>query len=167
MQTEVLGMIMASAGAGLLVSSTILSKLKIKNQERALGIGTFVVGLGYAGAVFSINLLPMNLVLLTIPAIIFLAGSAFPFVLIPFQTAAQQETPVEYSGRVFGTINGSFTLASLLGTLLGGVLVTFLGVNEVFVGCGAGLGIIGIAVVLFNLYKKSSKVKVNAEAEGA
>ncbi|MBO8157591.1 MAG: MFS transporter [Bacillaceae bacterium] len=155
MEVEVLGFIMAGAGAGILVSSTILSKVKIQKFEHTIGLGTAIVGLEFVIIVFIIKYLPIHLILITGPLIIFIGAGAFAFVMIPFQTAAQKETPVEYSGRVFGTINSTFTLATLLGTLSGGILVALTNVNFVFVCSGTGLMLIG--AVLFGYYQAKNK----------
>jgi predicted MFS family arabinose efflux permease len=154
METEVLGLIMSGAGAGMLVGSTILSKLEIKNMVNSLGLGAAVLGLAFVGEAVAVICLEIRIILAVAPTLAFAAGCTFAFVLIPFQTAAQKETPVEYSGRVFGTINSVFTLATIGGTLSGGILVSLIEINKVFIISGVSLSFVGLLIVMYGMVKR-------------
>ncbi|OZM58331.1 hypothetical protein CIB95_01815 [Lottiidibacillus patelloidae] len=165
METEVLGLIMSGAGAGMFISSMLLSKISIKKLEQSLGLGAAILGLSFIGEAVMVIYFSISSVLILAPIFAFAAGSSFAFVLIPFQTAAQKETPVNYSGRVFGTINSIFTLATIGGTISGGILVTLIGINKVFVMSGGTLFAVGLSIALYAMLKNVVHVKVENEKQ--
>ncbi|MFC4323573.1 MFS transporter [Litchfieldia salsa] len=162
--TEIVGYGIAANGIGMLIMSIILSKKKIQSTAIYIGLGSAVVGLCFAGMVL---LVPLSIVMTTIltPLLFFIAGLAAAAIIIPFQITAQKGTPVQYTGRVFGTISSVTTLASLIGMVSGGVIAEIFGVNMAFVLSGGLLVIVGI-VVLIKRSKLESRVNLAESDRG-
>jgi MFS family permease len=94
------------------------------------------------------------------------AGAVF----IPFQAAMQKRTPVEMTGRVFGTVSSLTTLSSLAGPLVGGIVVTWFGVASTYVASGGLLIFIGLlAIVMSNRMERGDALvtKSNESPQGA
>jgi len=167
--TGFLGVTIAASGLGLLLSATYLSKARGGSVFLKIAFGTIGVGLCFfvspwiADGQESGWLMPLA----------FLFGGAFAgFVIIPFQTEAQKRTPVEMSGRVFGTIGSLTTLMTLIGPVAGGLLATMSGIRLAFFFSGGLIVVIGVVTLLFSKTLDRSRTNVsqsvgNSQTESA
>lgn len=148
-----LGYSMAASGAGMFIASAILTKKKLHSVLKLIILASITMGLGF---IASTIILPFPLVILMVlyPIIFLIIGFSFGIAIIPFNIDAQKKTPVEYSGRVFGTINSVTTAAVLIGMVLGGTLAQLFGVIIAFIISGLSLILIG-----FIFYIKTRMIK--------
>lgn len=144
---DIAGYGIAANGLGMFVMSLILSKKKINSTFIYMAIGSAVLGLTFIAGAISIQL-PALLLTILFPLIFLISGFAVDAIMIPFQVDVQKNTPVEYTGRVFGTINSLTTLASLLGMVMGGILAEALGVVTAYIVSGSLLVLVGIVVFI-------------------
>ncbi|WP_180955181.1 MFS transporter [Peribacillus deserti] len=144
---NLVGYAMSASGAGMFVMSAYLGKKEISSVNGYLAFGAIGVGAAFASIVFLVNL-PIITLNIVMPAVFFLAGFAAASVFIPFNVMAQKNTPVHMSGRTFGTINSVATAASIIGMILGGVLVEGIGVKAAFILSGGLLVLIGIGTAI-------------------
>lgn len=141
---DVAGYAMAASGAGVFVMSAIWSKKQPPSLAFVLALGLSLVGISLGIAPLLIDL-PMWIINLFFPVLFFIAGAGLGSIIVPFNVGVQKATPVQYSGRVFGTINSMVTLATVIGMLLGGVLSQLLGVTVTFIISGSLLLVVGLA----------------------
>jgi MFS family permease len=64
------------------------------------------------------------------------------------ETLAQQRVPEPYRGRVFGTLQATIWLASLVGAVVGGIGAEWLGVVAMLNAAALLVGIAGLVVLL-------------------
>ncbi|MUT68004.1 MFS transporter [Paenibacillus sp. NEAU-GSW1] len=64
--------------------------------------------------------------------------------VIPFQVTLQQRTPEAYTGRVTGTVTSLTSMATVIGPLYGGLLVTAFGPAPAFIFSGTGILIVAL-----------------------
>ncbi len=141
---DIAGYAMAASGAGVFVMSAIWSKKQPPSLVFVLALGLSLVGVSIAVTPFLVGL-PMWIINLIFPTLFFIIGAGFGSIIVPFNVGVQKATPVQYSGRVFGTINSMTMLATIIGMLLGGVLSQFLGVTVTFIISGALLLVVGLS----------------------
>ncbi|MFS0863613.1 MFS transporter [Fredinandcohnia sp. 179-A 10B2 NHS] len=144
---DIAGYAIAANGLGMFVMSLILSKKKINSTFIYMAIGSAGLGFTFIAGALSIQL-PVLLLTILFPLIFLISGFAVDAIMIPFQVDVQKNTPVEYTGRVFGTINSLTTLASLLGMVIGGILAEALGVVSAYIVSGSLLVVVGIVVYI-------------------
>ncbi len=89
-----------------------------------------------------ITFLPKPIILVS--PLLFLAGFAFVFLLIPAQTLIQENSPLNLRGRVYGTLSVLVTLAAAVPVLLTTVLVEFLGAKTFLFLAGLAIFASGI-----------------------
>lgn len=156
--TGLIGSAMAASGLGMIVSAGIVSQKPIKSPLSLMAIGCMVIGLVYAIVAFGQDL-AVN-AWIWFPGLFFIGGAAAGIVFIPFQAGAQRRTPVELSGRVFGTISSVSTAAVIIGPMVGALLVTKYGVISAFESAGTSLAIIGMLALLLrkNVERKDELV---------
>lgn len=125
------GMVMGAVGLGTLIVAGLLSQLKIRSAILFMTAGCLGVGASF----FLITLFTER----TLGGVWFwylllgLLGGAFAaLVFVPFQTMAQKITPESLTSRVFGVIGSLSTLATIIGPLLGGILIQAYGVFTIF-----------------------------------
>lgn len=141
--TGLIGTAMAASGAGMILSAGVLSKKPNKSPLFAMAIGSALIGSVFAGVAILVQQWSAA-VSYVIPVLFLLGGAAAGLVFIPFQAGAQKRTPVELSGRVFGTITSVVTSATIIGPIVGALLVTSLGVITAYILAGSTLAGIGI-----------------------
>ncbi|QHE51065.1 MFS transporter [Pontibacillus sp. HMF3514] len=141
---DVAGYAMAASGAGVFIMSAIWSKKQPPSLTFVLALGLSLVGVSIAITPFLIGL-PMWVINLAFPTLFFMVGAGLGSIIVPFNVGVQKATPVQYSGRVFGTINSMTMLATIIGMLLGGVLSQLLGVTVTFIISGALLLVVGLS----------------------
>ncbi len=130
-----MGMLLSSAGFGMIVGSLILIKRKDKiNYRRALYLSYLIVGIFSLGFIFN----PGFFITLII---LFCAGIGASIITIALDTIFQRITPDELKGKVFaarGLLTNSIFLSCLL---LVGHLIKYIDVTNLF-------GIVGIVGLL-------------------
>jgi MFS family permease len=137
---------MAASGIGMILGAGVLSQRSTRSVMVALGSGSIAIGVVY-GSAAGFTHVSISVAWATLP-VLFLVGGVFAaLVFIPFQAAMQMRTPVEFTGRVFGTLNSVMTLSTILGPVVGGILVTTGGVVGAFIGCGVALVILGLFIL--------------------
>jgi MFS family permease len=130
------GAISASVGAGLILGTSLVHRAA-KDRPMANLVLAGLLGLGAGAALLGAfrNTATAALATLTI-------GAAIAVVIVPAQTLSQKETPPAMQGRVSSTFMSLFSLAQVLGMLLSGALATHLGIRQLFLACGAALGVL-------------------------
>ncbi|MFC7373289.1 MFS transporter [Fictibacillus iocasae] len=144
---SLLGAVMTSSGAGFLVSGLLLSKLEIKKPAAAMAAGIIVLGAGF-GLVGYLTYLQAPSPYFWASAVVFATTFGAGFMFIPFQTGVQQKTPVEMSGRVFGTVGSVTMFAAIIGPLASGIIGNMTGVLPLFLTSGFGLVFIGMVALI-------------------
>ncbi|MBN8193323.1 MFS transporter [Bacillus sp. NTK074B] len=152
---NLLGYLVASAGAGMLLTGIYLSKKTDYNAFVYMCAGVLGIGMGF-GLMGILTHYDLSLSMLWVPALGLMAGASAGFVFIPFQAATQEKTPVHMTGRVFGVVNSTTTTATIIGPLAGGALATIIGIIPSFIVTGS------LLIVLFFL---SIAVKNKVEEE--
>lgn len=89
-----------------------------------------------------ITFLPKPIILVS--PLLFLAGFAFVFLLIPAQTLIQENSPLNLRGRVYGTLSVLVTLAAAVPVFLTTVLIEFLGAKTFLFLAGLAIFASGI-----------------------
>ncbi|WP_141603642.1 MFS transporter [Terrilactibacillus laevilacticus] len=145
---HLIGTCMAASGAGMLISSLILSKINLGSRLITLAISPIIVGGGLFSAGWFVHL-PLSIINILYPIIFIFVGLAMGMAIIPFQVLTQKLTPSSYTGRIFGTINSVSTLFTILGMLTGGLLSEWMGGIRTFLASGTLLIIIGLLVTIF------------------
>jgi MFS family permease len=137
--TMIYGVVSAMIGVGLIVGTTLVTKLsggKPKSGMVIIGLLSLAVGTAVLAAA-------------RIPAIAgvstFLIGFSVSLVLIPAQTMSQRETPPQMVGRVSSTFMSMIALAQVLGLLVSGSLAQRLGMQRLFLTCAGTLVVIALA----------------------
>lgn len=142
-----LGLLETLMGAGLIIGATLRG---IKDRKRPtvrtlsflmICFGLCLAGIGvlhFLEVYHSIAYLPILLII----GIIIANASVF------WQLLLQLDTPAEMSGRVFGisTLIGEASLPIAYG--ITGVLLGYLSISTIMLGCGACLMIIGVGLLL-------------------
>jgi predicted MFS family arabinose efflux permease len=137
----VLGVMVASYGAGGLLGAAGFGMLGTRVPRRRLYIGVFVVWPSTYAAIALVPSLPFTIAMLvTLGAA---AGS-----LVPLQATIRQErSPARLLPRVVGLSTASVPVAGPIGVLLVGFLIDGLGLRETMLLMTAGAALIGVAVL--------------------
>jgi predicted MFS family arabinose efflux permease len=130
------GAISAAVGVGLILGTTLVQRAaKDRPMANVVISGLLLLGAGAALLGAFRNAATAALSTLTI-------GVAIAIVIVPAQTLSQKETPPAMMGRVSSTFMSLFSVAQVLGMLLSGALATHLGIRQLFLACGAALGVL-------------------------
>jgi predicted MFS family arabinose efflux permease len=137
----VLGLMVASYGAGGLLGTAGFGMFGSRVRRRRVYIGVFVVWPCTYAAITLIPFLPVTLaMLLTLGAA---AGS-----LVPLQATIRQErSPGRLLPRVVGLSTASVPVAAPIGVLVTGFLIDGLGLHQTLLLMTAGAALIGTAVL--------------------
>jgi MFS family permease len=133
------GGISAMVGVGLIAGTQLVRKTGEKRRIEEMVLGG-LLGLGLGAALLGGFRFAATAALST-----FLLGFSIAFVVVPAQTLSQKETPPEMQGRVSSTFMALFSLAQVLGMLLSGFLADRMGIRQLFLACGALIGVIAVA----------------------
>lgn len=142
-----LGWMMSGLGAGLLVGSIAYGFIGDRMSKHTL-ILIAVAGLGLP--------LPFIGLATTLPAImalIFVTGFSSGITNPLMATVIQARTPSDMLGRVMGTLGAGSMLASPLGMLVGGLVISRFGLDASFILCG---GIV-LAVFVYVLVSQATR----------
>ncbi|MGH2383835.1 MAG: MFS transporter [Candidatus Limnocylindria bacterium] len=137
----VLGVMVASYGAGGLLGAAGFGMFGSRVPRRRLYIGVFVVWPCTYAAITLVPFLPFTLaMLLTLGAA---AGS-----LVPLQATIRQErSPARLLARVVGLSTASVPVAAPIGVLVTGFLIDGLGLHQTLLLMTAGAALIGTTVL--------------------
>ena len=138
----VLGVMVASYGAGGLLGAAGFAMFGSRVSRRSLYIGVFVVWPTTYAAITLVPSLPFTLaMLLTLGAA---AGS-----LVPLQATIRQErSPAHLLPRVVGLSTASVPVAAPIGVLVTGFLIDGVGLHQTLLLMTAGAALIGLVVVM-------------------
>ncbi|MEC1748339.1 MFS transporter [Bacillus mojavensis] len=162
---ELAGWCMAVSGAGMLLTAAIVGKRRISSYLLYFTLGACLLGIA-TGCVPFLGGFGIVGTALFIFAF-FIMGAAFGLVHVPFQILVQTSVPVDYSGRVFGAIQSTTTLASILGMAGGGVLAELIGVSLAFLICGCLLIAAGLTTLIGKKMSESRRYLVTESNKGA
>ncbi|WLR42016.1 MFS transporter [Bacillus carboniphilus] len=141
------GLFVATVGIGTFICGSILAKKTDYHAFKLMLSGVCLIGCGFSIlAILTVLNLPLFIVWGSILGL--MVGFAAGLVFIPFQASVQIKTPTNLTGRVFGVINSVSTTATIVGPLLGGILVTVIGIIPTFILTGSLL-IFSFAIGLF------------------
>jgi MFS family permease len=145
---NILGILMAASGVGVIIASIILNKKEVKSFLFTIALSSAGVGLTYflAGAFIHISVFWIA-VCYTLGGLF--GGFSFGMALISFNVMAQKLTPSEFTGRVFGTINSVANLAVVIGMFGGGIISEVFGVEFTYMLSGGLLVFVGVIVFCF------------------
>jgi MFS family permease len=138
----VLGVMVASYGAGGLLGAAGFGFLGSRVPRRWLYLGVFVVWPSTYAVIALVQFLPITLaMLLTLGAA---AGS-----LVPLQATIRQErSPARLLPRVVGLSTASVPVAAPIGVLVTGVLIDAIGLHQTMLLLTMGAALIGLAVLM-------------------
>jgi len=134
------GIFMTMAGVGSVLGSVLGPRLAAKFDRRKLilwGLAAHYVTFASLGVTRSFD---ATLVLVTI------SFAFFYMTIVSTHSLRDQATPIEYRGRVYGSITGILTPAALVSFLAGSYLAGVVGVEKVLIGAG-GLALASLAVL--------------------
>ncbi|WP_059351733.1 MFS transporter [Bacillus coahuilensis] len=96
----------------------------------------------------------------------FVAGMSAGLVFIPFYAAAQTDTPVTMTGRVFGVMNSVTTIATIIGPIYGGWLSMAIGVILTFIITSSLLVVTAVVLTVYKSKIERGRVHVAEGNEG-
>lgn len=140
--------IMVPIGIGAILGAFITVRfLKNVRKKRIISAGLFVAALGLLFIATILPVLPNRAVLGSVAA--FLLGISLAMSVIPAQTLLQEQTPEEFRGRVFGTLNFLITIASFLPILSISAFTELLGERLILAVLAIALFLTGVASLNF------------------
>lgn len=145
---DLFGIVVTGSGLGMFFSGWILAKKTEYKPILLMLLGVCGMGISF-GFLAVFTGMDLSYSLLWGPGLGLVAGFSAGIVFIPFQAAVQTDTPVHITGRVFGVINSATTTATIIGPLLGGILVTIFGVIPMFIATGSLLVMMSLVGLLF------------------
>lgn len=139
------GWAISAIGIGSLLVVILLTKFKkISKFGWFFGVGSLLIGVmtGGFGFLLQYNFIALAIILSIVGGI----GNGLTFTAINY--LIQTEPPKEAIGRVTGIIDSLMSILFIAGPLLGGLLITQLGILTTFKTIGLGLTIIGMTGIL-------------------
>lgn len=138
----VLGVMVASYGAGGLIGAAGYGMFGSRVPRRRLYIGVFVVWPGTYAAITLVAFLPLTL------AMLFTLGAAAGS-LVPLQATIRQErSPARLLPRVVGLSTASIPVAAPIGVLVTGFSIEGLGLHQTLLLMTAGAALVGATVLV-------------------
>jgi MFS family permease len=134
------GIFMTMAGAGSVLGSALGPRLAATFDRRKLilwGLAAHYVSFACLGISRSF---PVSLALATV------SFAFFYTTIVSTHSLRDQATPIEYRGRVYGSIVAILTPAALVSFVVGSYLAGVVGVEKVLIGAG-GLALVSLAVL--------------------
>lgn len=161
---EFTGWAISAIGIGSLFVVILLNKLKkISKFGWFFGTGSLLIGVMTVGFGF---LSDFNFIVLAIfLSIIGGIGNGLTFTAVNY--IIQTEPPKEAIGRVTGIIDSLMSILFIAGPLLGGLLITQLGVLTAFKTIGLALSIIGMVGIILQsiIWKQHEPAKVQIKVK--
>ena len=155
--SRILGVTMSASGMGMMVVAALIQKRETTRPLVSVSLSSIVVGLSFAGAA----LLAGARLGWSLPLVVMLGGGGAAFAMIPFQTALQQQTSVDWTGRVQAAVSSISSVAVVVGPILGGFFIQSAGVIPAFLIAAALLLIVGMGGLMV-----SWKLRGSLHAEG-
>lgn len=156
--SRLLGITMSASGVGMAVAAIVLQKVRVARPLGWMAVAAMAIGFGFGGAA----LLAGAHLGWGVPLVVFLAGGSAAVAMIPFQTAVQQETPVEWTGRVQSAVGTVSSISVVAGPILGGLLIQRVSVTPAFLLVSALLVLVGITGSVISWSHKGAQ---NAQSE--
>ncbi|UOQ46874.1 MFS transporter [Gracilibacillus caseinilyticus] len=143
---ELIGWLMASAGAGAFVMLVMMNRLdKVHSYGFIFGGSVLFIGAGFGGVGFLYVGVPNY-----IPASCgFIAGLGVGLFSVGSNYVIQKESTSTNIGCVSGIFSSLTSLMVLVAPLAGGMLVSLINVETVFQAVGISLAVIGIIGIMF------------------
>ena len=126
---------------------------KLRSTSYAVQI---IIGIGSAVLLGITRSFDATLVLVTI------SFACFYATIVSTHSPRDQATPIEYRGRVYGSITGILTPAALVSFLVGSYLAGVVGVEKVLIGAG-GLALVSLAALQMQQANPAQASPVMAE----
>jgi len=143
---ELVGWVVSAIGTGAMLPMLVMTKRKEMSAFGwMLGGGIFLIGLLFSS--FGLYQPQWGHSLLLIGSFIGGIGTGLTFVCSNY--VRQKETPKEAMGRVTGIIESLSSFVFMVAPLLGGGLITMIGVSSTFVMIGAVITLIGFVGFTF------------------
>ena len=156
----VLGVMVASYGAGGLLGAAGFGMFGARVRRRWLYIGVFVVWPSTYTAITLVPALPLTLaMLLTLGAAV---GSLVPLMA----TIRQERSPARLLPRVVGLSTASIPVAAPIGVLVTGLLIDGVGLFQALLLMTAGAALIGLTVLTSKGIRLFDADEVNMPNEG-
>ena len=156
---EILGLVMSLSGAGMAGAAALSMRRRQGLPRVQISVGAIVMGVSVA--VEALLVWQHATILVPLAALVLGGGAAVSFIRL--QTALQRRVPVEWTGRVMGSVRSLGGAAAVGGPILGGLLAGGLGVRTTFLLSGGLLTAIGVASLLVRYWPE----EVVERAEGA
>ncbi|MGP4072717.1 MFS transporter [Piscibacillus sp. B03] len=143
---ELVGWIMGSSGGGALTIMLILNRFEeLRGYGWILGSSVLLIGVGFGGAGF----LTTGISSIIIIALGFIAGVGVGLFTIGLNVILQRETNIENIGRISGIFSSLTSVMILVAPIIGGALVSIIGVSSVYQFIGVSLTFIGLIGIIF------------------
>lgn len=153
---ELVGWTISAVGSGALLPMLLMTKRnELPSYGWMLGGGCFLIGFLFSW--FGLHQPEWGYYWLLVPAFIGGIGTGLTFVSSNY--VRQKETPTEAMGRVTGIIESIGSFVFMIAPLLGGGLITLIGVRKSFAMIGVVIALIGIGGVVLQtlIWGKSEK----------
>lgn len=142
---SLIGWAMASVGLGAVLSISRLNKLKELNYGWMIGMGSFLLGVGFAG----IGMLEHGFHSLVAVILGIIAGIGNGMWMVTFNFVLQNESPKKMVGRVFGIVNVMMSVVLIIAPLSGGIFIHYKGPVYIFQFVGWTVIGIGLLIIIF------------------
>jgi len=142
---NLLGYVIGTSGVGAILMGLILGKIKnLKNYFPLLALSLISMALGYG----LVGLIPMNASLIYLLLISLIQGFGFGGILVLYSYVIKREVPEKILGRVYGTLGMFQSIMLLIGSALGGFLVSGMGASHTYflMGCVALVLTLGVFI---------------------
>lgn len=141
---------------GVIASSLIVMRLKIRRPGLSYGLGLLI------GGVF-IATLSVAKHFWMFAGLNFLCGLAVPFAVIPLQTYLQMICPDSLRGRVNSTLNMFTNILLPIGWIGAGWLIKGIGISGIFIVIGGGLSLTGMVALMLPKFRASEMPETTGE----
>ncbi len=147
---DIFGYLIACAGIGGVLGALTAGIVPMRRDLPWMGLGALVGGpfTALVGIWALTGFVPPVWLYLGITLI---KGFAVGFMLVPYRTTIQRETPPDRIARVFAAAEAITIVVILVSPFLGSLIASWLGVGATFVVGGAGLTLVGIIALAFGL----------------
>lgn len=138
--SRLLGLTLSASGVGMVIAAGLIQKFRVTRPLMWMSLSSLVVGLSFGGAA----LLAGVRFSWGVPLVVMLGAASAALAIIPFQTALQQQTPVEWTGRVQAAVGMVSSMSIVVGPILGGLFIQRVGVERAFLWVASFLVVLGL-----------------------
>lgn len=136
-----LGLLEGALALGSILTTAVLLRRNFARRWPSLCGAVVVNGLAFAAMAWSQTVVPMALALAVV-------GGCLATVNVQFICLLQLLTPESLKGRVFAVVESIATAAFPLAFFFSGLAVATFSIPHIFLGCGLGLLLVGLALPL-------------------